>query len=90
MTQESTTANPLGKRPVGKLLFQYALPSIIAMSASSIYNIVDSIFIGKGVGAMAIAGLAISFPLMNISSAFGAMLGIGAGALTSIRMGERN
>lgn len=90
MKQDFTLSNPLGTKPVGKLLFQYALPSIIAMSASSIYNIVDSIFIGHGVGPMAIAGLAITFPLMNISAAFGALLGIGAGALTSIRMGEKN
>lgn len=90
MKQDFTLSNPLGTKPVGKLLFQYALPSIIAMSASSLYNIMDSIFIGHGVGPMAIAGLAITFPLMNISAAFGAMLGIGAGALTSIRMGEKN
>ncbi len=90
MNSAPNTPNPLGSKPVRKLLFQYALPSIIAMSAASLYNIVDSIFIGHGVGAMAIAGLAITFPLMNISAAFGALLGIGAGALTSIRMGEKN
>ncbi len=80
----------LATKPVAPLLFQFATPSIIAMSASSIYNICDSVFIGQGAGPLAIAGLAITFPIMNISSAFGAMLGVGAGAQTSVRMGEGN
>jgi putative MATE family efflux protein len=87
-TDERTRA--LAEKPVGRLLWQFALPSIIAMSASSIYNLCDSIFIGHGVGPMAIAGLAITFPLMNIMQAFGAMMGVGAGALTSVRLGENN
>ena len=62
----------LGTKPVGLLLMRYAVPAIIAMTASSLYNMVDSIFIGQGVGALAISGLAITFPLMNLSTAFGA------------------
>ena len=88
--QKDTRSQDLAKKPIKKLLWQFALPSIIAMSASSIYNLCDSIFIGHGVDAMAIAGLAITFPLMNISAAFGAMIGIGSGALTSVRLGEGN
>lgn len=80
----------LGKAPIPKLLFHYALPSIIAMTASSLYNIVDSIFVGHGVGAMGISALAISLPLMNLGAAFGAMIGIGASALLSIKMGEND
>lgn len=80
----------LATLPVGRLLVQFATPSIIAMSASAVYNLCDSVFIGHGAGPLAIAGLAITFPLMNISSAFGAMVGVGAGAQTSIRMGEGN
>lgn len=80
----------LATKPVGRLLLQFAAPAIIAMSASSIYNLCDSIFIGQGAGPMAIAGLAITFPIMNISSAFGAMLGVGSAAQTSVRMGEGN
>lgn len=80
----------LATKPVGRLLFQFALPSIIGMAASSIYNLCDSIFIGRGVDTMAIAGLAITFPLMNISSAFGAMVGVGGGAQVSVAMGEGN
>ena len=53
----------LGTKPVGKLLIQYALPAMIAMTAASLYNIVDRVFIGQGVGAMAISGLAITSPL---------------------------
>ena len=62
---------------------QYAIPAIIAMTASSLYNMVDSIFIGQGVGPMAISGLAITFPLMNLSTAFGA--GIGSALLRCCR-----
>lgn len=80
----------LATKPVGRLLLQFATPSIIAMAASSIYNICDSIFIGQGVNVMAIAGLAITFPLMNIGAAFGAMAGVGGGAQTSVRMGEND
>ena len=60
----------LGKESIGKLLLQYSIPAIIGMTITSIYNIIDSIFIGHGVGAMAIAGLAVSFPLMNLGVAF--------------------
>ena len=87
---EDERSRQLATLPVGRLLVQFATPSIIAMSASAIYNLCDSVFIGHGAGPLAIAGLAITFPLMNISSAFGAMVGVGAGAQTSIRMGEGN
>ena len=79
----------LGTQPVGRLLWQYALPGVIAMTASSLYNMVDSIFIGHGVGAMALAALGISFPLMNIGGAFGAAVGVGGATLMSLRLGQR-
>ena len=85
--KEATLA--LGTQPVGKLLWQYALPGVIAMTASSLYNMVDSIFIGHGVGSMALAALGISFPLMNIGAAFGAAVGIGGSTLMSLRLGQR-
>ncbi len=77
----------LATKPISKLLWQFATPSIIAMSATSIYNFCDSIFIGQGAGAFAIAGLAITFPLMNISAAFGSLAGTGGSAQTSVHMG---
>lgn len=80
----------LGTKPVGKLLLQYAIPAIIAMTASSLYNMVDSIFIGHGVGALAISGLAITFPLMNLSAAFGAMVGVGGGTMISVKLGQKD
>ena len=80
----------LGTEPVGKLLVQYALPAIIAMTASSLYNMVDSIFIGQGVGPLAISGLAITFPFMNLSAAFGAAVGVGASTFISVRLGQRD
>ncbi|MBQ5931317.1 MAG: MATE family efflux transporter [Tidjanibacter sp.] len=80
----------LGEESIGKLLRKYAVPAIIAMTASSLYNMVDSIFIGQGVGSMAISGLAVTFPLMNISAAFGSLVGVGASALTSMLLGQKN
>ena len=80
----------LGTKPVGKLLMQYAIPAIIAMTAASLYNMVDSIFIGQGVGAMAISGLAITFPFMNLTSAFGAAIGIGASTCLSVKLGQKD
>ena len=68
------TPTELGTQPIGKLLLQYAIPAIIAMTASSLYNMVDSIFIGHGVGPLAISGLAITFPLMNLAAAFGSLV----------------
>ena len=87
---EKKIPSELGTRPVGELLRQYALPSIIAMLASSLYNIVDSIFIGHGVDAMALSGLAVTFPLMNISTAFGAMVGMGSATLISVKLGQKD
>lgn len=77
----------MATKPMGKLLWQFATPSIIAMSATSIYNICDSIFIGQFAGPYAISGLALTFPLMNISAAFGALAGTGGAAQTSVHMG---
>lgn len=87
------TKNPplaLGTENIWQLLMRYAIPSVIAMTASSLYNITDSIFIGQGVGALAISGLAITFPLMNISAAFGSLVGVGASALMSLRLGQKD
>ena len=80
----------LGTEKISKLLKKYAVPAIIAMTATSLYNMVDTIFIGHGVGAYAISGLAVTFPLMNISAAFGTLVGIGAGTLVSIRLGQKD
>lgn len=80
----------LGTQPVGKLLLQYAMPAIVAMMAASLYNIVDSVFIGQRVGPMAISGLAITFPFMNLASAFGAAVGVGASTLISVKLGQKD
>ena len=83
-------ATELGTQPIGKLLMQYAIPAIIAMTASSLYNMVDSIFIGQGVGPLAISGLAVTFPFMNLGAAFGAMVGVGASTLISVKLGQKD
>ena len=80
----------LGTKPVGRLLTQYALPAIVAMTASSLYNIIDRAMIGQMVGPEAIAGLGITFPFMNLSGAFGAAVGVGASTCISVKLGQRD
>lgn len=79
----------LGKAPLGRLLVEFALPSIVAMTAVSLYNVVDSVFIGRVVGPLGLAGLTVTFPFMNLSAAFGAMVGVGAGSLIAVKIGQR-
>ena len=88
----SSVPTELGTKPIRSLIRQYAVPGIIAMTASSLYNMVDSIFIGHipGVGSLSIAGLAVTFPLMNISTAFGTLVGVGAATMISVLLGQRN
>ena len=86
MEQSKTNQfNVLAEKPVGSLLMQYAIPAIVAMAASSVYNIIDGIFIGQGVGAEAITG-----PLMSLTAAFGAMVGVGAATLMSVKLGQKD
>ena len=80
----------LGQKPVGALLWQYALPAIVAMTASSLYNIIDRAMIGQVVGPEAIAGLGITFPLMNLSAAFGAAVGVGSSTCISVKLGQKD
>jgi len=80
----------LGTKSIGSLLLHYSLPAIVAMTASSLYNIVDSMFIGRGVGPLALAGLSVCFPFMNLSAAFGAMVGIGATTVVSVKLGQQD
>ena len=86
----SAIPTELGTDKIGRLLRQYALPAIIAQTAASLYNMVDSIFIGQGVGPLAISGLAVTFPLMNLSTAFGTLVGAGAAVMLSVLLGQRN
>ena len=80
----------LGQKPVGQLLWQYALPAMVAMTASSLYNIIDRAMIGQLVGPEAIAGLGITFPFMNLSAAFGAAVGVGSSTCISVKLGQRD
>ena len=86
----SPEVNKLGTAPVHQLLFQYALPAIIAMTASSLYNIVDSIYIGRGCGALAFGALTVAKPFMDICAAFGSLVGVGASSLLAIYLGEKD
>lgn len=90
MTASTAVPTELGTEKISKLLKSYAVPAIIAMTASSLYNMVDSIFIGQGVGALAISGLAVTFPLMNLSVAFGTLVGVGGSTMLSVLLGQKN
>ena len=88
MTEKTPLA--LGTEDIRKLLMRYAIPAIIAMTAASLYNMMDSIFIGHGVGPLANAGLAITFPFINLAAAFGSLVGVGASTLVSVKMGQKD
>lgn len=80
----------LGTRSIGRLMWEYSVPAVVGMVVMSLYNVIDRIFIGRGVGSDAIAGLAITFPVMNISAAIGVLIGAGAAARVSIMLGQRD
>jgi len=86
----SSASHILETKPVGKLLLQYSIPAIIGMTVTSLYNIIDSVFIGHGVGPLAISGLAITFPLMNLIIAFSTLVGIGGATISSIYLGQKD
>ncbi|MDR0995530.1 MAG: MATE family efflux transporter [Tannerella sp.] len=90
MPQQENSPLILGTERIGKLLKNYAIPGIIAMTASSLYNIADSIFIGQGVGPLAISGLALTFPFMNLAAAFGTLVGVGASTVVSVKLGQKD
>lgn len=79
----------LGEGGIGRLLLKFSLPAITGMLVNALYNVVDRIFVGRGVGSLAIAGITVSFPVMIVLMAFSMLIGIGATSLISIRLGER-
>lgn len=88
MIKQESAPLVLGTEKIPKLLFKYAIPSIIAMLSSSLYNMIDSIFIGHGVGPLAISGLAITMPIMNVIAALGTLVSVGAATLMSVKLGQ--
>lgn len=90
MANERMIKDELGTEPIGKLLWKYSLPAVVGTVVMSLYNIVDRMFIGLGVGAMAISGLGLTFPFMNVLIAFSMLVGVGAAARMSISLGQRN
>ena len=92
MARSGAAPTELGSEKIGKLLKMYAVPGIIAQTAASLYNMVDSIYIGhiRDVGSYAISGLAVTFPLMNLSAALGTLVGVGAMTLISVLLGQKN
>jgi len=90
MSQSTAPVNKLASEKIGKLLWNYSLPAIIGTVVMSLYNIVDRIFIGQGVGPLAISGLALTFPFMNVLLAFGMLIGAGSASRISITLGQNN
>lgn len=90
--QQDNRTKELGTAPIGQLLMKYAVPAVVAMTASSLYNMVDRIFIGHipDVGTLSLGGLAVTFPVMNLSAAFGAMVGVGSSTMISIKLGQKD
>jgi putative MATE family efflux protein len=80
----------LGQEPVGKLLWKFSLPAIVGMLVNALYNVVDSIFVGHGVGEVGLTAVTIAFPIMLVLLAFGMLIGVGSSTLVSIRLGEHN
>lgn len=85
--KQANNIHDLATKPIGRLLIEYSAPSVIGMLVTSLYNVVDRIYIGMGVGPEAISGLAITFPVMNLSAALGVLIGAGAATRTSIMLG---
>ena len=90
MAAQSRNIAELENASVWRLLIQYSLPSIAGMVVYSLYNIIDSVFIGHGVGPLALSGLAVTFPIMNLTFALGTLVGIGGAAISSIRLGRKD
>jgi putative MATE family efflux protein len=90
MTNPATITNILGTEKIGKLIWDYSLPAIVGTVVMSLYNIIDRIFIGQGVGPLAISGLTLTFPFMIVLMAFGLLVGAGSAARISITLGENN
>ena len=80
----------LGEKSIGRLMWKYFLPAFVGVVVYSLYNIVDRIFIGRGVGSIALSGLSVVFPIMLIQMAFGMLIGVGAGVNVSINMGRKD
>lgn len=89
-SETNSIPSSLGVDPLPSLLREYATPAVIAMLASSLYNLVDSICIGQGLGPLALAAMGITFPMTNICAAFGTLVGVGASSLMAIRFGAKD
>uniref|UniRef100_UPI0027D31669 MATE family efflux transporter n=1 Tax=Treponema endosymbiont of Eucomonympha sp. TaxID=1580831 RepID=UPI0027D31669 len=81
-------AERLGTEPIVALLFRFSVPAITGMVVNALYNIVDRAFVGRGVSALALGGLALVMPLMTIMGAFAMLFGVGAANMISVRLGE--
>ena len=79
----------LETKSIGALLFKFSIPAVIGMLVNALYSIIDRIFIGRGVGSMALSGVAVTFPITNIIMGVGMLVGIGSAAVVSIKLGQK-
>jgi putative MATE family efflux protein len=79
----------LGRENIGKLLFKFSIPAVIGMLVNALYSVVDRIFVGRGVGSLALSGVAVTFPITNIIMGVGMLVGTGAAAVVSIKLGQK-
>ena len=89
-SKQQKVINPLGYAPIGALLLRFALPSVVGMLVNAIYNIVDQIFIGRGVGYLGNAATTIAFPIVTIILAVSTLLGAGGSAYAALKLGEHD
>lgn len=89
MSMKTVSRNPLGYQPIGRLLMKFAVPSVISMLVNALYNIVDQIFIGQGVGYLGNAATTVAFPIVTIVLSVGTLLGAGGSAYAAIKLGEK-
>jgi len=85
----TSRSDKLENRPIGRLLLSFSVPAIVGMTVQAAYNIVDRIFVGQAVGRLGISAITVTFPVMLILMAFGMLVGLGATAIVSIRLGQR-
>ncbi|NCD42024.1 MAG: MATE family efflux transporter [Bacteroidia bacterium] len=90
VTSQQQKTLEMETKSIGRLMWQYFVPSFIGVMVNSLYNIVDRVYIGQGVGSLALAGLSVVFPIMIIGAAFGMMIGIGSGVRVSINLGKKD
>ncbi len=89
MEKNLNNSHAMGTDSIPRLMWRFSLPAIVGMLANALYNIVDRLFVGQTVGAAGIGAISVAFPFMILVISFGLLIGVGAGSLISISLGEK-